>query len=610
MRYLENYLERIKRKGNLTLADAISKTVSDVVPQYISNFSFREHVVSLLVGDVQSGKTSHMFGLMCAAADEGFVNFILLTTDNILLQQQTFKRAEADLCDFCICDENDYLKFVQNNMRKPAVIVLKKNGRILKQWKNNLSSTNFVAGNPLFIIDDEADAASLNTKVNKNAQSTINKNLEEIKKTTTSSIYMEVTGTPQSILLQTIRSGWKPYFIYYFRPGKGYLGGNFFFPPEVPPYIVLTDNDEATDILNDEEFPENGLKTALVTHLLTSAHIMLSGGSVCNFLIHPSMKTDQHTGFAEKIGEYLNEIIYSYDEEVTRGYFKSIYDGLKLTKHTKLASINTHFMEKYYKDLLKMPAVKSTKNPDGTGTITESTVNEIHKVLRSCFRQAVKWDMMEKNPAVDATVPKAKKQEREIWTAEMLMQALEACDNKMLKIAFHLAFTATLRIGELLGLTWDDMDISEEAIADNKAYVIINKQVERVSKDAIEALNSKEIIMIFPSQKKNNKTVRVLKSPKTDSSKRKVFIPKSVAQCLIDLKKDQEEIIEALGNEYQNYNLVMATTFGLPIGDSYLRTKMQDIIDELGLPDVVFHSLRHTSVTYKLKLSGGDIKAV
>ena len=37
---------------------------------------------------------------------------------------------------------------------------------------------------------------------------------------------------------------------------------------------------------------------------------------------------------------------------------------------------------------------------------------------------------------------------------------------------------------------------------------------------------------------------------------------------------------------------------------------MQKVIDEQGLPDVVFHSLRHTSVTYKLKLSGGDIKAV
>lgn len=339
MSYLDNYIERIKNKGNRALADAINKTVSDIVPQYISNFSFRDHVVSLLVGDVQSGKTSHMFGLMCAAADEGFVNFVLLTTDNILLQQQTYKRAEKDLSDFCICDENDYLKFVQNNMKKPAVIVLKKNGRILKQWKNNLSSTNFVAGNPLFIVDDEADAASLNTKVNKNTQSTINKNLEEIKKTTTSSVYMEVTGTPQSILLQTVKSGWKPYFIYYFRPGKGYLGGNFFFPPEVPPYIVLTDNEEATDILNDEEFPENGLKVALVTHLLTSAHIMLSGGEVCNFLIHPSMKTDQHKGFAEKIGEYLNEILYSYEEDVTKSFFKSIYDKLKETK-SKMVDFN------------------------------------------------------------------------------------------------------------------------------------------------------------------------------------------------------------------------------------------------------------------------------
>ena len=96
MSFLENYIERIKNKGNMALADAVNKTVFDVVPQYISNFSFRDHVVSLLVGDVQSGKTSHMFGLMCAAADEGFVNFVLLTTDNILLQQQTYKRAEKE----------------------------------------------------------------------------------------------------------------------------------------------------------------------------------------------------------------------------------------------------------------------------------------------------------------------------------------------------------------------------------------------------------------------------------------------------------------------------------------------------------------------------------
>lgn len=332
MSYLESYLQRIRANGNNALADAIKKTVDDVVPQYISNFSFNEHVVSLLVGDVQSGKTSHMFGLMCAAADESFTNFILLTTDNILLQQQTYKRAERDLCDFCVCDENDYLKFVQNNLHKPAVIVLKKNTSVLKQWKNNLSSTNFCAGNPLFIVDDEADAASLNTQVNRNRQSTINKNLEAIKKTTSSSIYMQVTGTPQSILLQTRKSGWKPYFIYYFKPGKGYLGGNFFFTADPPKQIVFTDNDEASEIINDDEFPENGLKTALLTHLITSGHIMLSGGTVCNFLIHPSVKTTQHAAFAGKIGNYLNEISHSCEELETREAFYKIYESLKETK--------------------------------------------------------------------------------------------------------------------------------------------------------------------------------------------------------------------------------------------------------------------------------------
>ena len=50
----------------------------------------------------------------------------------------------------------------------------------------------------------------------------------------------------------------------------------------------------------------------------------------------------------------------------------------------------------------------------------------------------------------------------------------------------------------------------------------------------------------------------------------------------------------------------MATAYGLPIGDSYLRGKMQKVIDEQGLLDVVFHSLRDTSIA----LSGGNIKSV
>ena len=120
----------------------------------------------------------------------------------------------------------------------------------------------------------------------------------------------------------------------------------------------------------------------------------------------------------------------------------------------------------------------------------------------------------------------------------------------------------------------------------------------------------RKVILIFPSQRKNNKTVRVLKTPKTDTSERKVYIPGFVAQCLIDIKKEQDEVKEALGSEYTDYNLIMATTFGMPINGSYIRDQMQKVIDKEGFPNVVFHSLRHTSVTYKLKLSDGDIKAV
>lgn len=61
---------------------------------------------------------------------------------------------------------------------------------------------------------------------------------------------------------------------------------------------------------------------------------------------------------------------------------------------------------------------------------------------------------------------------------------------------------------------------------------------------------------------------------------------------------------------FMDYNLVMATPFGLPIGTSSIRKALNDLIREHDLPPVVFHSLRHTSVTYKLKLNGGDSKAV
>lgn len=250
------------------------------------------------------------------------------------------------------------------------------------------------------------------------------------------------------------------------------------------------------------------------------------------------------------------------------------------------------------------------KSKKTNATVTPSTVRRVHSLLRSAFNQAEKWDLVDKNPARYATVPKAQPKEREIWDAPTLFQAIECCEDERLKLCLNLAFSCSLRIGELLGLTWDCVDISEESILKNEASIYINKELQRVSKKVMKTLESKDIIYAFPEQGQGNKTQLVLKKPKTLSSVRKVFLPTSVAKMLVAWKMEQDAIIEAIGSEYADYKLVIATANGLPTEASRIRKAMKDLIADNDLPPVVFHSLRHSSITYKLKLNGGDIKAV
>ena len=196
MQYLQTYLSRIIERGNVKLAESILQTADDIGERQLKNFSFTTHEIGLLFGNVQSGKTGQMFGIMCKAADLGFPAFVLLTTDNVVLQQQTLARVHADLDGFCICGENDVQLFMDNSLIQPVIVVLKKNARVLKLWSNVLASSEFMKGNPLFVVDDEADAASLNTLVNRQRQSSINKYLDAIKNETSSSLYLQVTGTP------------------------------------------------------------------------------------------------------------------------------------------------------------------------------------------------------------------------------------------------------------------------------------------------------------------------------------------------------------------------------------------------------------------------------
>ena len=97
MQYLKSYLNRITERGNAGLAESISATAEEVGGKYLKNFSFTSHEIGLLFGNVQSGKTGQMFGIICKATDLGFPVFVLLTTDNVVLQQQTLDRVKSDL---------------------------------------------------------------------------------------------------------------------------------------------------------------------------------------------------------------------------------------------------------------------------------------------------------------------------------------------------------------------------------------------------------------------------------------------------------------------------------------------------------------------------------
>ena len=202
--------------------------------------------------------------------------------------------------------------------------------------------------------------------------------------------------------------------------------------------------------------------------------------------------------------------------------------------------------------------------------------------------------MMTRNPVEHATLPKEEHKTREIWTAEVLWKPVTMIFFVWLS---NLAFSCSLRMGELLGITWDCIDISPTSIELGQASIFVEKELQRVNREAMADLDGKDIMFKFPPTFASTHTALVLKTPKTKTSVRKVFLPKTVAEMLVQRKADIEELKDLFGDEFIDFNLVFCSSNGKPI-------------EENGLPKVVFHSLRHSSITYKLKLNGGDMKSV
>ena len=219
--------------------------------------------------------------------------------------------------------------------------------------------------------------------------------------------------------------------------------------------------------------------------------------------------------------------------------------------------------------------------------MTPANIERVIKQLRSAFKQAVRWEVIARNPFDFVTLPKVEKKSREIWTAETIRKALDSCKDAKLFVAMNLAFACSLRVGEILGLTWNNVSISDEDIAKDDASVYVDKELFRASKDVMDTLGNRDIRFVFPPVMSNPKTRLILKTPKTATSVRRVWLPKTLAYILRewrDTQQKQKEFLTAQATQLDKLDFLMQAmikTSRLETGVISLEKKSQPLYDTL-----------------------------
>ena len=262
----------------------------------------------------------------------------------------------------------------------------------------------------------------------------------------------------------------------------------------------------------------------------------------------------------------------------------------------RLSELSPRIVAELYRKLLEFPQIDTLYHRSRGKSVTPRLLESIHKVLHSAFEQAVLWEYVRTNPFHKAILPKVNLKKVQLLSAGEIKRLLQCCHNQQLRVVLHLAFAGSLRKGEILALTWDDINF-------NTGSVEVCKTLSRVSKEALIKLNHRDIIHQFPAILSSEKSVVVLKTPKTHSSIRTVYLPRYVINELLDLKKQRKET--------KNFpDMLFQYSDGRPLLESTLSNHFRSLLAAAGLPQVTFHSLRHSSITYKLVLSQGNIKAV
>lgn len=223
-------------------------------------------------------------------------------------------------------------------------------------------------------------------------------------------------------------------------------------------------------------------------------------------------------------------------------------------------------LQKLYQDLRTSGRV--VQNQKAGPGLSAKTVRNIHMLLHSALDQAVKEDLIKKNPTDGCSAPKPEKKEMKVIQPEQIGNYLQAAAERNVLPMFYLELTSGLRRGELLALLWSDLDVETRTIS-------VTKQVNRIKGEL------------------------VVSPPKTQNSVRTLAIPQQAVDLLIEEHKKHP------GNPY----MFMSPKTGTMYDPDAFRRTHDKILKAIGAEHVRFHDMRHLFATLSLK-NGVDVKTL
>lgn len=243
--------------------------------------------------------------------------------------------------------------------------------------------------------------------------------------------------------------------------------------------------------------------------------------------------------------------------------------------HFKLDKIKPTDIMKFYDMLDKDTQIRRVKCNNGYRTLkplSQKTILEHHRLIRAMLHRAVYWQLLFSNPCERVQPPKSKKPKRRYYDDEQCKVLLSnlnelSVDDIKYKTAITLTLFTGVRLGELMGLEWSDIDFTNGIVSINKS-----------------------------SQYLADKGV-FTKTPKTESSIRDVAIPDFVVSLLEEYKSWYEEQKALYGELWIDSDRLFVQSDGKPMHPSTISKWFVKFVKEIGLPVINFHGLRHTNAT-------------